>query len=341
MLDYLITAAKTAAAGAVPAGMAVIRSAAETSAEMAAETAAEAAAETQGVELLADELAVQVDKWKGISLADFLDTYVPLAVDLILRIALALVIFAVGRKVIRSLIRLLDRALERHGVEITVRKFLRNVLTAVGYVCLVMILLQTVGVAATSLTAAFASAGVTVGLALQGSLSNLAGGILILLMKPFVIGDYIIQGSDEGTVKEIGLVYTKLVTGDNRIVMIPNGQLSNDSLTNVTSSTTRRLDITVGISYNSDLKAAKAILDRLGQEEPARLADQEMNVFVSELADSSVILGLRFWVKSGEYWPAKWRLNEQIKLEFDAAGIEIPYNQLDVHLTSQQNLKKE
>ena len=183
----------------------------------------------------------------------------------------------------------------------------------------------------------------TVGLALQGSLSNLAGGILILLMKPFVIGDYIIQGSDEGTVTEIGLVYTKLLTSDNRVVMIPNGQLSDDSLTNVTSSTTRRLDITVGISYNADLKDAKAILDRLGREDPARLPDQEMNVFVSELGDSAVILGLRFWVNNGDYWQANWRLNEQIKLEFDAAGIEIPYNQLDVHLTGAgdaKNIKK-
>ncbi len=308
--------------------------AAETAVETAAETAAGTVAETESMELLAEELAGQVDRWKGISLADFLDTYVPVVVDYILRIALALIIFAVGRKVIRSLVRLMDRTLERHGVEVTVRKFLRNVLTAVGYVCLVMILLQTVGVAATSLTAAFASAGVTIGLALQGSLSNLAGGILILLMKPFVIGDYIIQGSDEGTVTEIGLVYTKLLTGDNRVVMIPNGQLSDDSLTNVTSSTTRRLDITVGISYNADLQAAKAILERLVREDPARLEDQEMNVFVSALGDSAVILGLRFWVNNGDYWKAKWRLNEQIKLEFDAAGIEIPYNQLDVHLTN-------
>lgn len=288
--------------------------------------------ESETVALLAEEISSQVEKWKGISFGELLDTYVPVAVDFILRIVLALIIFAVGRKLIRWIIRLCDRTMERHGLEVTVRKFLRNVLTAACYTMLVLMIMQTVGLAATSLTAAFASAGVAIGLALQGSLSNFAGGILILLMKPFVIGDYIIQSENEGTVKEIGLVYTKLQTVDNRLVLIPNGKLADSSLINVSANPVRRLDLTVGISYGSDLKLAKEILRRLADGVTCRITDRPVEVFVSELADSSVNLGLRVWLPTGEYWTVKWQLTEQIKLEFDKAGVEIPYGQLDVHV---------
>ena len=225
-----------------------------------------------------------------------------------------------------------DRTFERQGMELTVRRFLRNVLTALGYLVLLMILLQLVGIAVTSLAAAFASAGVAIGLAMQGSLANFAGGILILVMKPFVIGDYIIQGDSEGVVREIGLVYTRLQTPDNRRVMIPNGKLADSSLINVTANATRRLDITVGIGYGSDLKLAKDLLKKLGETDPARLAEEEVQVFVSELSDSCVNLGLRLWVATSDYWPAKWRLTEEIKLAFDEAGVEIPFQQMDVHM---------
>jgi len=287
---------------------------------------------TEAAELLSEEISNQVERWKGISFADLLDTYMPVAVDTVLRVLLALVIFGLGRKLVRAAVRLCDRSLEKHGVEVTVRKFLRNVLTALGYIVLVMVLMQTVGFTGTSLAAAFASAGVAIGLALQGSLSNFAGGVLILLMKPFVIGDYIVEGSYEGTVKEIGLVYTKLVTTDNRTVLIPNGKLADSSVVNVSANPTRRLDLAVGISYESDIETAKAILRRLAEEDPARLAEQDITVFVSELGDSSVNLGLRLWVEAANYWTAKWRLTEEIKLEFDKAGVEIPYQQVDVHM---------
>ncbi len=286
--------------------------------------------ETKG--FLMDELAEGAEKWKGISLDELLSRFLPEIIDGILRLALVFVLFWVGRRVITWLVRLCDKALERQNVEVTVRRFLRNVLKAVGYTILVMILLQLVGVAVTSLAAAFASAGVAVGLALQGSLANFAGGILILVMKPFVIGDYIVQGENEGTVREIGLVYTRLQTPDNRRVMIPNGKLADSSLINVTANPTRRLDLLVGVSYQADIRLAKDILKRLGESDPARLTEQEVLVFVSELADSSVNLGLRLWVSTGDYWAAKWRLIEEIKLEFDQAGVEIPFQQMDVHM---------
>lgn len=286
--------------------------------------------ETMG--LLMEELAEGAEKWKGISLDELLNRFLPGLVDGILRLVLVFVLFWVGRRVISWLVRFCDKALERQSMEVTVRRFLRNVLTAIGYMILVMILLQLVGVAVTSLAAAFASAGVAIGLALQGSLANFAGGILILVMKPFVIGDYIVQGENEGTVREIGLVYTRLQTPDNRRVMIPNGKLADSSLINVTANPTRRLDLIVGVSYQADIRQAKEILKRLGESDPARLAEQDVLVFVSELAESSVNLGLRLWVATGDYWTAKWRLTEEIKLEFDRAGVEIPFQQVDVHM---------
>ena len=266
------------------------------------------------------------------SLPVLFSTYGPVVIGMILRVVLVLVVFAIGRKVIGWVLKLVDRALEHNGVEITIRKFLKNVLFVLAYVVLAMILMEMVGIAATSLAAAFASCGVAIGLALQGSLSNFAGGILILVMKPFVVGDYVVACGLEGVVKEIGLVYTKLTTTDNREVLIPNGSLANGTMVNVSANPTRRVDITVGVSYSADLKLAQKILRELGEKDAARLANEDVTVFVSELGASSVNLGLRVWVDAANYWDAKWRLTENIKAEFDKAGIEIPFNQLDVHM---------
>lgn len=296
-------------------------------------TAAVEETEPESMEFLANELGDKVEKLSQISWKEMFDRYVPVACDYLLRIALVFVIFFVGRKLIKKTVSLCDQALKRHGMEVTVRRFFCNVINALGYICMLGILLQTVGLTATSLTALVASAGVAVGLALQGSLSNFAGGVLILLMKPFVIGDYIVQGNTEGTVKEIGLVYTELITADNRLIVIPNGTLIDSSIVNVTATGKRRLELSVGIGYKSDLKKAKEVLIRLGENDPARDPENPVNVFVSELAESSVNLGLHVWVSSSEYWNAKWRLTENIKLAFDEEGIEIPFKQVEISVT--------
>lgn len=261
-------------------------------------TAAVEETEPESMEFLANELGDKVEKLSRISWKEMFERYVPVACDYLLRIALVFVIFFVGRKLIKKIVSLCDQALKRHGMEVTVRRFFCNVINALGYICMLGILLQTVGLTATSLTALVASAGVAVGLALQGSLSNFAGGVLILLMKPFVIGDYIVQGNTEGTVKEIGLVYTELITADNRLIVIPNGTLIDSSIVNVTATGKRRLELSVGIGYKSDLKKAKEVLIRLGENDPARDPENPVNVFVSELAESSVKLGLQVWVSS-------------------------------------------
>lgn len=296
-------------------------------------TAAVEEMEPESMEFLANELGDKVEKLSQISWKEMFERYVPVVCDYLLRIALVLVIFFVGRKLIKNIVSLCDQALKRHGMEVTVRRFFCNVINALGYICMLGILLQTVGLTATSLTALVASAGVAVGLALQGSLSNFAGGVLILLMKPFVIGDYIVQGNTEGTVKEIGLVYTELITADNRLIVIPNGTLIDSSIVNVTATGKRRLELSVGIGYKSDLKKAKEVLIRLGENDPARDLENPVNVFVSELAESSVNLGLHVWVSSSEYWNAKWRLTENIKMAFDEEGIEIPFKQVEISVT--------
>ena len=296
-------------------------------------TAAVEETEPESMEFLANELGDKVEKLSQISWKEMFERYVPVACDYLLRIALVLMIFFVGRKLIKNIVSLCDQALKRHGMEVTVRRFFCNVINALGYICMLGILLQTVGLTATSLTALVASAGVAVGLALQGSLSNFAGGVLILLMKPFVIGDYIVQGNTEGTVKEIGLVYTELITADNRLIVIPNGTLIDSSIVNVTATGKRRLELSVGIGYKSDLKKAKEVLIRLEENDPARDPENPVNVFVSELAESSVNLGLHVWVSSSEYWNAKWRLTENIKMAFDEEGIEIPFKQVEISVT--------
>lgn len=296
-------------------------------------TAAVEETEPESMEFLANELGDKVEKLSQISWKEMFERYVPVACDYLLRIALVLMIFFVGRKLIKNIVSLCDQALKRHGMEVTVRRFFCNVINALGYICMLGILLQTVGLTATSLTALVASAGVAVGLALQGSLSNFAGGVLILLMKPFVIGDYIVQGNTEGTVKEIGLVYTELITADNRLIVIPNGTLIDSSIVNVTATGKRRLELSVGIGYKSDLKKAKEVLIRLGENDPARDPENPVNVFVAELAESSVNLGLHVWVSSSEYWNAKWRLTENIKMAFDEEGIEIPFKQVEISVT--------
>ena len=296
-------------------------------------TAAVEETEPESMEFLANELGDKVEKLSQISWKEMFERYVPVVCDYLLRVALVLVIFFVGRKLIKKIVNLCDQALKRHGMEVTVRRFFCNVINALGYICMLGILLQTVGLTATSLTALVASAGVAVGLALQGSLSNFAGGVLILLMKPFVIGDYIVQGNTEGTVKEIGLVYTELITADNRLIVIPNGTLIDSSIVNVTATGKRRLELSVGIGYKSDLKKAKEVLIRLGENDPARDPENPVNVFVAELAESSVNLGLHVWVSSSEYWNAKWRLTENIKMAFDEEGIEIPFKQVEISVT--------
>lgn len=251
-----------------------------------------------------------------------------------IKVLLTLVFFWIGRQLIIWVRKIVRRSMERANVDKGVVQFADSLLKYGMYVVLVLMLANNLGIESTSVAALFASAGVAVSLSLQGSLSNFAGGMLILILKPFVVGDYIIENADgnEGTVKEIQIFYTKLATVDNKTIVIPNGTLSNSSLINVTASEFRQLDLRVGISYESDLKKAKEILMNILETDDYLLKDKEYNVFVDNLADSAVMMGVRGWVKTGDFFTAKCGLLEKIKLTLDENGIEIPYNQLHVHL---------
>ncbi len=264
----------------------------------------------------------------------YLENLIPDLWAFALQVVAAILVYVIGAKLIKYVLKLIRRSMERAGADEGVKQFLGTLIKYGLYLILITVILNVFGVATTSVVAVLGSVGVAAGLALQGSLSNMAGGVLILLLKPFRVGDYIIEDShkNEGTVSEISIFYTKLVTIDNRVIMIPNGTLANTSMTNVSQMEKRRIDLTVGIAYDADLKEAKEVLRQVVESEEARLAEEETLVFVSELADSSVVLGARIWVASEDYWTAKWRMTENIKLAFDEHHISIPFPQLDVQI---------
>lgn len=257
--------------------------------------------------------------------------FIPSIISFGLNLLIALLIFCIGKLLIRILLKVCKRFLDRTKIEITVSKFLLSLIRAIAYVILVLVMLETVGIKTTSFLAVLTTASLALGLALQGSLSNFAGGILILILKPFKVGDYICTGGLEGTVSKIDLFYTTLITLDNKLNIIPNGTLSNASLTNVTAFDTRRVDFEFGISYNSDISKAKDILIRCASEHNMVMKEKEIFAFVSNLAASQVTLGLRVWVNSSDYWTVKFDLTETIKIRLEKEGIEIPFNQIVVH----------
>ena len=265
---------------------------------------------------------------------EWVESLLPRALDFVIEVALAFVFIVIGMKLIGWVRKILRKSLERNHADTGLVQFLDSLVKYGLYILLALTILQRFGVQTTSIVAAIGSVGVAIGLALQGSLSNFAGGVIILLIKPFKVGDYVIQGSLEGNVSEIQLFYTTLTTPDNRKIIIPNGQLADNSLINATAADTRRLDIKVGISYNSDVKLAKDLLLKLGENDPDTLREEGKAPMaaVEELADSSVNMLLRVWTPTDKYWDVKFRLTEAVKTTFDEAGIEIPFNQLDVHL---------
>lgn len=278
-----------------------------------------------------------MDSWSmtGIgTMKIFWDTLPEKTFDLVIRILLAILFFAIGIQVIKVLRKIIVKSMERVNAELGAIQFVDSFIKVAMYVVLVLMLAASFGMDAASIVAVLGSAGVALGLALQGSLSNLAGGVLILVLKPFKVGDYIIEGvSDkEGEVSEIQIFYTKLVTPDNKVIVLPNGTLANNNLINVTANSCRRMDICVGISYRSDICCAKKTLLEILENDAKVMQDKERLVVVDELGDSCVKLLVRCWFRNEDYWEGKWRITEASKYALDKAGIEIPFPQLDVHV---------
>jgi small conductance mechanosensitive channel len=246
------------------------------------------------------------------------------------KVVLAIITLIVGMWLINRFVRLLDSKLGKKDP--TLNTFLCGLLSAILKVLLLISVASMVGIATTSFIAIIGAAGLAIGLALQGSLGNFAGGVLILIFKPFKVGDVIEAQGYLGSVVEISILYTIVNTFDNRRIIIPNGDLSNSSLTNLSAYTTRRCDMSFGIGYGDDIDKAKATIKRLVEEDERSLKDPEPMIVVGGLGDSSVNLTVRVWTKYADLWPFYWDMQERVKKAFDAEGISIPFPQRDVHM---------
>ena len=261
-----------------------------------------------------------------------LDKFIEWCASTVGTIVWALIVWVIGKKILKALLKVLGKALDRSRLDEGVTKFMLSLSRFAGNVVLVIMIIDILGFDTTSFIAVLGSAGIALGMSLQGSLANVAGGILILLFKPFAVGDYIVAGGYEGNVTTIDLLYTKLITIDNKMVTIPNGTLSNSSIVNVASQPQRRLDIQIGIGYSSDLKLAKRLLLDAMNKQAGVLTDKDIMVVVKSLDDSCVTLETRCWVMTSDYWNVRFALLEGYKETFDDNGIEIPFNQMDVHI---------
>lgn len=261
-----------------------------------------------------------------------LDKFIEWCASTVGTIVWALIVWVIGKKILKALLKVLGKALDRSRLDEGVTKFMLSLSRFAGNVVLVIMIIDILGFDTTSFIAVLGSAGIALGMSLQGSLANVAGGILILLFKPFAVGDYIVAGGYEGNVTTIDLLYTKLITIDNKMVTIPNGTLSNSSIVNVASQPQRRLDIQIGIGYSSDLKLAKGLLLDAMNKQAGVLTDKDIMVVVKSLDDSCVTLETRCWVMTSDYWNVRFALLEGYKETFDDNGIEIPFNQMDVHI---------
>ncbi len=264
--------------------------------------------------------------------AEYADTAMNLAIEYVPSVLLAILVLIVGLWVIKRVVGLLRRTLEGRQADATLARFLCS-LTSVGLKALLLISVASmVGIETTSFVALLGAAGLAIGLALQGSLSNFAGGVLVLLFKPYKVGDFVEAQGVSGTVSDIQIFNTVLKTPDNKVIIVPNGAISNGVITNYSMEDTRRVDLLFGIGYDDDIGQARSVLTGLIDADERILKEPAPVVVVSELADSSVNFTVRVWTASGNYWGVYFDLTEQAKVAFDAAGISIPYPQTDVHL---------
>ncbi len=261
----------------------------------------------------------------------YVDQGIEWAWEVIPNLILAIVIFFVGLWVIRFLNRLIRRFFDKKEYDETLESFLQSFISIALKVLLFVLVVTQLGVKTSSLVAIIGAAGLAIGLALQGSLANFAGGVLILVFKPFKVGDWISAQGIDGTVKEISIFNTRLNTFGNQVAIIPNGQLSNGNIVNFNMEDTRRNKFDVGIGYGSNIKKAKEILLQICADNPDILTEPVPEVYVGGLGDSSVNLTLRFWAKNEVYWPANFYVIEETKLRFDQEGIEIPFPQRVIH----------
>ena len=255
-----------------------------------------------------------------------------LAADFGIRLVAALAIFIIGRWVARWLSRLLEKGMQKAGTDHTLIVFLRNIVYVGLLIFVIIAAIGQLGVQTTSFLAVLGAAGLAVGLALQGSLANFAAGVLIIIFRPFKVGDFIEAGGIAGVVKAISIFTTTLHTPDNKVIIVPNAQVNSGTITNYSANDTRRVDLVIGVSYGDDLDKVRSVIQRVLAADERVLKDPAPQIAVMALADSSVNFTVRPWAKSADYWGLYFDLQEQIKKNFDKEGISIPFPQQDVYL---------
>jgi len=274
---------------------------------------------TQGVKDMLESLNIQ----------ELLENYViPWGIN----ITIALAIFFVGRWIAAILLNIVDKIMKKAGIAPMLVSFVHSILNALLLLFIIVAALDQLGVNTTSFIALIGAAGLAVGLALQGSLQNFAAGVLLIIFRPFKIGHAIEAGGAAGVVEEIGIFSTRLRTGDNREIIVPNGAIYSGTITNNSARDTRRIDMVFGIGYDDDIKKAKEVMQAILDADERVMTEPAALIAVAELADSSVNFAVRPWVKASDYWGVKFDFTEKVKLAFDDAGISMPYPQMDVHL---------
>ena len=252
------------------------------------------------------------------------------------KIVFAIVIYLIGKRIVKALSNVAERAFERSKLDVSVSKFLAKLISVALNMVVIISIIGILDIPTSSFIALIGSAGLAIGLSLQGSLQNFAGGVMILILKPFRVNDYIIANGIEGKVQSIDIFYTKLATPDNKKIVIPNGELSNTSIQNVPNSATRRLDIIVPVEYTEDIKKVKNVLRDIADRQELIKHKKGIDIFVDELAASSINMGFRVWVSTADYWNVRWDILETIIYRFREENINIPFDQLDITIRKEQ-----
>ena len=301
-------------------------------AENGAETVAEVVKESPLAIHSVEDVREGVEQLFSFDYAALMDKLLEGALVVGLKIVAALALYYIGRWAVRRVMRIMDRVYEKKSVEKSLRSFLSGVVKVLLYIVIVLVVVQVLGINTTSLVAMLASAGLAIGMALSGTLQNFAGGVMILLLRPYRIGDYIDAQGEEGTVRKIGLFSTEINTNDNRIIYIPNSTISTSVIDNYSTQEMRRVDWTISVEYGTDPAKLRQVVTEIIKSDSRVVADPAPSVFLVTLADSSVNFSARAWCKNSDYWGLKFDIQERIYVELPKSGINFPFPQLDVNI---------
>lgn len=279
-----------------------------------------------------EKTAVVAEQVKNMTFSDILSMLAEWGVEIAAKVAIALAIYFVGRWLIGRLVKIVNKVCEKRGVEISLQQFFKNMIKVVLYICLALTVIGILGIDTTSLIAMFASASLAIGMALSGTMQNFAGGVMILLLRPYRIGDYVEAQGQAGTIKEISLFNTVITTVDNKTIYVPNSSISTGIINNYSQAATRRVDWNITISYGDDVEVARRVLIEMMNSDKRVKQDPAPVVYLTSLGDSAVNISARAWVANADYWGAYFDLNERIYNELPKHGLHFPFPQLSVHV---------